>query len=57
VAHREQNPKSSATQDYAKAIYSLQMRGHSSVSTTAIAERVHVLGGALAEAMRVEADA
>ncbi|MGO9750012.1 MAG: metal-dependent transcriptional regulator [Solirubrobacteraceae bacterium] len=33
---------SSAIEDYAKAIYSLQMRGRSSVSTTAIAERLGV---------------
>jgi DtxR family Mn-dependent transcriptional regulator len=39
---RDSGPVSSAIEDYAKAIYALQGRSSSSVSTTAIAERLGV---------------
>src|ERR1700756_3661832 len=42
MAHREPTNISSAIEDYAKAIYSLQARGVEAVSTTAIAERLGV---------------
>jgi DtxR family Mn-dependent transcriptional regulator len=42
MAGHEQIPVSSAIEDYAKAIYALQERGESAVSTTALAERLGV---------------
>ncbi len=42
MAQREVNPVSAAVEDYAKAIYALQERGSSRVTTTAIAERLGV---------------
>src|ERR1700726_3109694 len=42
MADHEQIPVSSAIEDYAKAIYALQERGESAVSTTALAERLGV---------------
>jgi DtxR family transcriptional regulator, Mn-dependent transcriptional regulator len=42
MAGQDQLSVSSAIEDYAKAIYSLQTRGDSAVSTTALAERLGV---------------
>jgi DtxR family transcriptional regulator, Mn-dependent transcriptional regulator len=42
MAHQESRGISSAVEDYAKAIYALQMRSAEAVSTTAIAERLGV---------------
>ncbi len=42
MGHQEQATVSSAVEDYAKAIYALQMRGREPVSTTALAERLGV---------------
>jgi DtxR family Mn-dependent transcriptional regulator len=42
VAHQEQTAISPAVEDYAKAIYALEMRGREPVSTTALAERLGV---------------
>jgi DtxR family transcriptional regulator, Mn-dependent transcriptional regulator len=42
MAHLEPQPVSSAIEDYAKAIYALELRGGEAVSTTALAERLGV---------------
>jgi DtxR family transcriptional regulator, Mn-dependent transcriptional regulator len=43
MAHQQQNPVSSAIEDYAKAIYALQLRrSDEPVSTNAVAERLSV---------------
>ena len=43
AVHQEINPlRSSAVEDYTKAIYALQERGEGAVSTNAIAERLGV---------------
>ena len=42
MAQQEHAAISSAVEDYAKAIYALQMRGREPVSTTALAERLGV---------------
>jgi DtxR family Mn-dependent transcriptional regulator len=42
VPSREQSPISSAVEDYAKAIYALESRGATAVSTNALAERLGV---------------
>src|SRR5437763_14195094 len=42
-----QEPRSHAIEDYAKAIYVLETRGSEPVSTTALAERLHVTAGSV----------
>jgi DtxR family Mn-dependent transcriptional regulator len=42
MAHQEQITRSSAVEDYAKAIYALERRGGESVTTNALAERLGV---------------
>jgi DtxR family transcriptional regulator, Mn-dependent transcriptional regulator len=42
MATREQHSVSPAVEDYAKAIYALQTHGGGAVTTTALAERLHV---------------
>jgi DtxR family transcriptional regulator, Mn-dependent transcriptional regulator len=45
MSTRESVSRSSAVEDYAKAIYSLQLRGMEAVSTNALAERLGVTPG------------
>jgi DtxR family transcriptional regulator, Mn-dependent transcriptional regulator len=42
MAHQESVTRSSAIEDYAKAIYALELRGQDSVSTNALADRLRV---------------
>jgi DtxR family Mn-dependent transcriptional regulator len=50
------NPTSAATQDYVKAIYSLERRHDAAVTTTALAERLGVTAGSASAMMRRLAD-
>jgi len=45
MAHQDSTTRSSAIEDYAKAIYALELRGHAAVSTNALAERLGVTPG------------
>jgi DtxR family Mn-dependent transcriptional regulator len=45
LAHRQLSERSSAVEDYAKAIYALECRGGGAVTTNALAERLGVTAG------------
>jgi DtxR family Mn-dependent transcriptional regulator len=45
LAHKELTRRSSAVEDYAKAIYALECRGGEAVTTNALAERLGVTAG------------
>src|SRR5436190_3423224 len=47
MATQESHLRSHAAEDYAKAIYVLETRGSEPVSTTALAERLHVTAGSV----------
>jgi DtxR family transcriptional regulator, Mn-dependent transcriptional regulator len=47
MATQEPHLRSHAVEDYAKAIYVLETRGSEPVSTTALAERLHVTAGSV----------
>jgi DtxR family Mn-dependent transcriptional regulator len=52
VAVRSSPPRSTAVEDYAKAIYALEVRGEGAVSTNALAERLGVTPGSASGMVR-----
>jgi DtxR family Mn-dependent transcriptional regulator len=52
VPQQEQQPRTHAVEDYAKAIYVLETRGPDAVSTTALAERLGVTAGSVSAMLR-----
>jgi DtxR family transcriptional regulator, Mn-dependent transcriptional regulator len=56
MATQEPHLRSNAIEDYAKAIYVLESRGDEPVSTTALADRLHVTAGSVSAMIKKLAD-